>query len=334
MADIEFPPVPKSYVERFAALVSRHGVDLGVLPEGPLAFAEFGRLVERAVELTGDPGLGLELGLELKPSSHGMVGFALMTCKSMREGLELGEKIGLLRCSPWRLQLRVEDETAIVRFVEVAPTTAGRQYLLEIGLGAVVGLAEYSIGQALSTSSLEFWTVQAEAPYHARFRDRLPRVHYNSTTIEARFPASWLDRPLALCEAGAHREVLEKLEQERRVLALDEDLLARTRALIFNPVNGFPDLEDAARRLQVTSRTLRRRLSQRGTTYQALRDEARRAHGTVLLERSKLPVEAVARELGYADSAGFVRAFQRWTGHTPMRYRRASQARTLPQASA
>ena len=63
----------------------------------------------------------------------------------------------------------------------------------------------------------------------------------------------------------------------------------------------------------------------RGTTFQALREEARRARSMLLLEQSKLAINDVARALGYADSAGFVRAFQRWTGETPSSYRKRAR---------
>ena len=119
-----------------------------------------------------------------------------------------------------------------------------------------------------------------------------------------------------------NREALTVLEHDRKLLVPDSDLVTRTRALLADPAARFPDLEEAARRLRVSSRTLRRHLSQAGTTFQAVRDEVRRTRSTVLLEQSRLSIEDVAEELGFSDAAGFARAFQRWTGETPSNYRR------------
>jgi AraC-like DNA-binding protein len=220
-----------------------------------------------------------------------------------------------------------------MRFIELVPLTGvARTVVLESVLGAAIRLGEFMLGEPFTHPAIEFWSDSPELPHHARFRDRVPRVRYGCPTNEARFPASWLDRPLALREPVANREAVTVLEAERRVLAPGDDLVERTRALLSNPANGFPDLEQAAERLGASSRTLRRHLSRGGTTFQALRDEVRRARAITLLEQSPLAVDDIARELGYADAAGFVRAFQRWTGETPSNYRRGKRGAGRPGA--
>jgi AraC-like DNA-binding protein len=339
MTGQDVPQIPVSYAERFVALLESRGLAVddvlaaGGLTRGQLgdpaarmSITAFGELMSRGVEVADDPSLGLELGLQLKASSHGLLGFALITCNSVRDAMALGERFVELRSTPWRIQLLEEGETAILRFIEAAPMGRARTVMLEGVLGAAISLGEFMMGEPFTHPEIEFWSDGPELPHHARFRDRVPRVRYNCATNEARFPAAWLDRPLALREPVANREAVTVLEQERKVFAVGDDLVERTRALVSNPANGFPDLNRAAARLRVSSRTLRRHLSRSGTTFQALRDEVRRAYSMTLLERSRLAVDDVARELGYADAAGFVRAFQRWTGETPANYRRRARS--------
>jgi AraC-like DNA-binding protein len=128
----------------------------------------------------------------------------------------------------------------------------------------------------------------------------------------------------ASCEAVANREAVDALETERRRLDADvhADLSDRARALLADPAHRFPDLERAARALAVSSRTLRRHLSDRGTPFQLLRDQLRRAHAIALVEQSTLVLDDIARALGYADRRSFLRAFARWTGETPSSFRR------------
>ncbi len=331
MRNFDRPLVPISYLVRLVAIVEQRNVDTGTLlraaglsaerlaaPHGTLPLAELGHFAERAANATPDPAIGLELGFALKASSHGMVGFALMTCNSLRDAIELGARIiGMVSC-PWQIQLVEDRGTAIIRFHDVLPARMpGRDQLLEAGLAGAVGLSEYAIGESVANDAIEIWCTWAERAYYARFRERIPRMRYEMPTTEARFPASWLDRPLALREPVANREVMTALERDRRMLSLDEDLVKRARALVSDPAHEFPDLEGAARMLRVSARTLRRRLNERGLTYQALRDEARRAHAPVLLEQTTITVEEIAHALGYAGAAVFVRAFQRWTGMTP-----------------
>ena len=125
--------MPAANAERFIALVEQRGHDATAMlaqsglsraqladPTGRITIEDFGNVVWRCVELTDDPALGIEVGLALKPSGHGLLGLALMTCNSLRDAIAIGERFGELRASPWRLHLLVEGSTAIMRFVEVA----------------------------------------------------------------------------------------------------------------------------------------------------------------------------------------------------------------------
>jgi AraC-like DNA-binding protein len=327
--------VPVSYAARLVAILEERGftaeqalVRTGLTraqladPMARMSFEATSQLLWNGVELAKDESIGLELGLSLKASSHGWLGMALITCNSLRDAITLGEKYMEVRAAPWRVQLLVEGDTAIMRFVELVALGPMRAVLLECVLGATIRLGEFMLGEPFHHPDIEFWSDSPPRPHHARFADQVPRVRYDAPANQALFPASWLDRPLALREPVANREAISALETERRMLDPSDDMVERARALLSNPDHGFPGLEEAAGKLSVSSRTLRRHLRSHGLTFQSLREEVRRARSIVLLEQSKLAIADVARSLGYADSAGFVRAFQRWTGETPAHYRK------------
>jgi AraC-like DNA-binding protein len=334
-SNIEIALVPVSYGARLVAMLEARGFTAEQVlagsgltraqlddPTARMSFAAASQLLGNAMELAQDASIGLELGLAFKASSHGWLGMALITCNSLRDAIMLGGRFIEVRGSPWRIDLLVEGDTAIMRFVEVTPFAPMRTLMLEAVLGGVIRLGEFMLGESFAQPAIEFWSDSAELPHHARFRDQVPHVRYNCPTVQAMFPASWLDRPLALREPIAHREAVSALENEWKMIGPGDDLLDRARALLSNPDHGFPGLEQVASRLSVSSRTLRRHLKSRGTMFYALRDEVRRARGVMLLEQSKLTINDIARALGYADGAGFVRAFQRWTGETPSSYRK------------
>jgi AraC-like DNA-binding protein len=75
----------------------------------------------------------------------------------------------------------------------------------------------------------------------------------------------------------------------------------------------------------VSSRTLKRRLAEEGTTFKELADHARREEALRLVGGTELALEAVAERLGYSDLANFSRAFRRGVGATPGAYRRAAR---------
>ncbi|WP_373875756.1 helix-turn-helix transcriptional regulator [Pseudomonas juntendi] len=72
----------------------------------------------------------------------------------------------------------------------------------------------------------------------------------------------------------------------------------------------------------MTPRTLRRRLIDEDTTFLKLCDEVRYALAREFLREYVLSVEQISARLGYIDPTSFIKAFKRWTGETPLSYRK------------
>ncbi|MFS8070938.1 MAG: helix-turn-helix domain-containing protein, partial [Byssovorax sp.] len=106
-----------------------------------------------------------------------------------------------------------------------------------------------------------------------------------------------------------------------------EGLAQRLRALLEGELGRvLPTLETAATRLGVSARTLRRRLQEEGTTFQDTLDETRCELAKRHLGEDKLALGEVAFLLGFSEPSAFHRAFKRWTGQTPLSYRRLRAA--------
>lgn len=135
--------------------------------------------------------------------------------------------------------------------------------------------------------------------------------------------AAYLDRPLpqanqhtvAICEAQCR----ELVTRRRARTGISHQVRERLIRL------GGADtgMEAVARDLAMSPRTLRRRLTEAGTSYRALVDEVREALAEELLATGALSVEAVAVRLGYAEASSFIYAFKRWKGVTPAAYARS-----------
>ena len=84
--------------------------------------------------------------------------------------------------------------------------------------------------------------------------------------------------------------------------------------------SGHPSLENVANSMGISSRTLQRRLANSGLTFTQVIDEARFVTARQLLAKH-YKLADIAIQLGYADAGSFTRAFERWTGMTPQKYR-------------
>lgn len=83
----------------------------------------------------------------------------------------------------------------------------------------------------------------------------------------------------------------------------------------------MPSFEELTSLLNMSARTLRRRLEKEGTSYQRIKDNARRDAAISLLSREGLTVSEVAERVGFSDPSAFHRSFKKWTGQSPGSYR-------------
>ncbi|HKA14387.1 MAG TPA: helix-turn-helix transcriptional regulator [Myxococcota bacterium] len=106
-----------------------------------------------------------------------------------------------------------------------------------------------------------------------------------------------------------------------------DDWIERVRAQLAPGPEGYADLERVAERLAISSRTLKRKLQERGATFRALLDAAHFREAQQLLGNPDLDIQQVARALGYRDPGRFTRAHRRWSGCTPSRTRAERRGR-------
>lgn len=91
--------------------------------------------------------------------------------------------------------------------------------------------------------------------------------------------------------------------------------------LSFGP-DGYPTLEQLARRINLSPRTIRRRLTMENTSYKNIVSDMRRSQAMHLIRSTQLPMEKIAVKLGNSDLANFYHAFKGWTGGTPASFRK------------
>jgi len=83
----------------------------------------------------------------------------------------------------------------------------------------------------------------------------------------------------------------------------------------------MPSFEELTSLLNMSARTLRRRLEREGTSYQRIKDNARRDAAISMLSQDGLTVSEVAEQVGFSDPSAFHRSFKKWTGQSPGSYR-------------
>ncbi len=93
--------------------------------------------------------------------------------------------------------------------------------------------------------------------------------------------------------------------------------IVRTYALSNNT-----SLEEIADAINMSPRTLQRRLTENGLKFNELISQAKFEHAKDKLQNSQTPITEIAESLGYSDAAHFTRAFHRWSGVSPTQFRK------------
>lgn len=274
---------------------------------------------------TGDPGIGLEVGLRSSVTKAGLMGFGLMSCATFREVSALASRYLQTRVPYFTLSQRIEGSLAITEAHAAIPLGAMHQFaydnLMAEVYANVLSLARLPDSKEAQDTT-EIWFDSPEQPYYARFAERLPRLRFGMPANQFRCSAALLDTPIPTFNPVSAQLAIEQCEREMALLGYTQSLLDRVRALLVCREGQYPDLVAAAERLHLSTRTLKRRLAEQNSSYGELLDEVRRRDSLQLLLDPDRPLEEVALRTGYTDASNFRRAFQRWTGLSPTAYRR------------
>ncbi len=151
-------------------------------------------------------------------------------------------------------------------------------------------------------------------------------VRYSRPCSAVRLHRGALEQPLPHANALIRRELEAQCRRELADMEAGSGLLGAVRRLLATSPGRTPGETQLAEFLAMTPRTLRRHMARTGTRFRHLVNQARSQRARELLETTRLPVSAIAEQLGYAEAAPFIRAFRRWTGTTPARYRKQMQS--------
>lgn len=291
-----------------------HGIGARVSEE------DFARLVGNAFELTGDAALGLHLGLRLNLSAHAVLGQAFMTCRDLRQVMELFLKYYHLLSPALYLEFDTRDGRCILTTVSTPqenPLSFAYELMYAATLNTLRGLL--NLPNLAMRIEVPYPPPGHSAEYYRVFGED---VHFDAVRGRISFDEALLDTPLPSSNP-ALRALYE--EECARLLAdlEEEDAVAEQTLRLLRKLEGqYPQMPQLANMLNFSPRTYRRRLEQEGYSFQYLLDKVRAEHATRYLQNTRLPLATIAYLVGFNDASNFRRAYHKWTGRSPRDMRR------------
>lgn len=309
-------------------VLTRAGLAADALRPGKtyLTMAESQAVAEAAIAITGDDGIGIDIGLMLPPTAIGNVGYAMLCAATVADVLEIGERFWHLLSRGQQLHVaNGSDRCSVeVEFLIKHPLMHHNEAETTI-FGALRNLQMLLRKELRDT---EIWLDYPEPAHGARYRELVDVVRFDMPACRFIFPSAWLSLPLDMPNQQACEFALEQCKKEEAFLGIFESsTISRVRELVVLGADGYPQLEQVAQKLYVSSRTLRRKLGEEGIGYSDLLKGARKRDAIQMLDDYEMDVTHIATMLGYRDPSNFTRAFKQWTDMTPTEYRQLRQHR-------
>ncbi|MGE8178345.1 AraC family transcriptional regulator [Pseudomonas fluorescens] len=309
-------------------LLEQYGLDSARLAEAGarLSIPRYMRLGHAAIQLTGDPALGLRMGQLSRLSQVGLAGVTAAQAPTVREAARCLIRFEALYGSNYRGQSSFHEDTqgAWLRFYSISPYNAYNRFVVDSIIASWLQQLSSLCRQPLRAERIDIEF--AEPDYRERYAllGDCP-IQFGAEHNQLRLSqASLALRNPEHCPS-TWRLLLKLCERELEQLTRTRSLRERITQLLGPLLNGGrePDLEEVAARLKLPTWTLRRKLAEEGTQFRAILNDTRRDLAMTYIRDTELAFGEIAYLLGFASAEAFQRAFKRWNNQTPGEFRRS-----------
>ncbi|WP_447749230.1 AraC family transcriptional regulator ligand-binding domain-containing protein [Pseudomonas nicosulfuronedens] len=289
-------------------------------------FARYYRLLQQAAGLLGPSDFFLRLGQRYNLFDLGVIGYALISAANLRRSwdISLGQPSSLM---PHPIHTHREEVGEHIRLTLQLPPfgEVERIALCEEWLSSTWRWLCQRLPDLESCTGMQLHLPYPPPAYAALYGELFPGPsHFNAEQAELWMPKAFHDQPFSTANPSVSRlcqaQGAATLASFERGPALPDDV---RYYLLQNARIPLPDLEQTAAWLRLPPHTLQRRLREHGLTFKGIVLEVRMALAQRYLLASRMALQEIAFLLGYEHVTSFHRAFQRFTGTTPERFRAA-----------
>jgi AraC-like DNA-binding protein len=292
-------------------------------PEGFIPSSIFAGVLEEAALATADDCFGLHLGENYDPRNIGPLVYVVLNSLTIGAGIENLERY-----------LRLYNEAAKCFFTSEGNRGYIRYLLTDLGIKSVRHSNEYEMTIAFNT--LRMMVGSQWAPKEVQFAHEAPEqtsehlrifhapVSFGCKTNAIVTDLHFVEREVPAADKRLYQILKRYLDYVLGEMPREDNLLASVRRATAETMrDGDLNLARVAKQMAMSARTLQRQLKERGVDFKHLTDETRRRFAVNYLKDRKITLTEVAFLLGYSELSAFNRAFKRWSGSTPLDYRRS-----------
>lgn len=333
-----------AYAQPLLDIVSERGISLSALahaaglaenalsplPES-LAAEDYIRLLDAGAALSHDPHFGLHVGERVKLGTYNVYGLILLSCRDFGQAFQQTMRYEGLAHDLGRSALKIERDIAEYQWHSNFPHAS--RHLAESVFAGIRVFGNWLAGLPLPPAPVCFaHPAPADCSEHLRIFGN--DVSFSTPMHCARFDAALLSWPVPNADVGLYpvlQQHAEQLLKEKFRAEADGGIVALVRAAITkNLAQDQVRLPLIAQELALSQRTLQRKLTEDGTSFQQVLDQTRHELAKDYLRQRQLGLADIAFLLGYREQSAFNHAFKEWSGTSPGSYRDQFSAANLP----
>ena len=292
------------------------------LAEGFIPCSSFARLLEKAAAETEDPAFGLHFGARSNPKNIGALAYAVFNSPTVKAAFETAGRYIHLHNEAAEVAFSEENNLSYFGYrVKNFDFDEPRQFV-EYGMAAALNTLRVMVGSQWSPREVHFThDAPATTSEHVQLF-RAPLI-FACSTNEFVMDNEFCKQPIPAADPNLFEILSRYLERVLRHVSKEDRRLESVRRKIAEALkDGSPKLAAVAKAMALSPRTLQRQLNACGTEFRSLVEDTRRHFALDYLKDANNTLTQIAFLLGYSEVSAFNRSFKRWTGKTPLDYRR------------
>jgi AraC-like DNA-binding protein len=290
--------------------------------EGFIASSLFARILEEAARATADECFGLHFGEHYNPKNIGPLAYVVLNSATIAVAIENAERYLHIHNEAADLSFNIEGEKAYLRFLLAESAIESTRQHTEYSMAVALNTLRIMVGSHWAPLEVQF---THEAPAHTSEHLRVfgAPVLFGCATNALVIERDFVERQVPAADPRLYRILKTHVERILNEMPRKSDFLSAVRRAIAESMrDGDPKLARVTKKISMSRRALQRRLKEHGVVFKTLADDTRRRFALDYLRDRKQTVTEIAFLLGYSEVSAFNRAFKRWTGRTPLDYRR------------
>lgn len=274
-----------------------------------------------AADRLSAPHLGLDIAQQLQADELGIYGYLLKNSPTVGDLCEAAERYQPIFMRGMGFTCHTTAQQLEVRWQIYRPDSEGVRQDVEFTLAGFLRMLRLKLGDSLSPLRVNFRQGGKEPlEYYSQIFGS--DIYFGQAYDSLIFSTQLLQIPLSDSDPNLLAILKEQADGLLQKWESQHNLVEQAKFLIATTLEDEDKgMEMLASRLHTTSRTLNRRLTNEGTSFQKLREEVIEETAKRALAESNTPITVIAGKLGYSESSAFVRVFRRLTGTTPSAYR-------------